>query len=132
MKKTSTGYDLPGVAGVCWPFGAQSINADRIVRIMRVAMIQVMVALTFSALAIAHPNHAQEVLNREVSLTLNEVTLEKALMNIESKAHVRFGYSRSKLDLGLIVSITTSNRKLGDVLDSLLSPHKIMYTNDQK
>ncbi|MCD9017542.1 SusC/RagA family TonB-linked outer membrane protein [Parachryseolinea silvisoli] len=95
---------------------------------MRIAMVQVTVALTFSVLAIAHPNHAQEVLNREVSLTLSEVTLEKALMKIESTAHVRFGYSRSKLNLGLTVSVTASNRRLGDLLDSLLSPHKIQYS----
>lgn len=127
MEKISTRYYVPAVVRACCAYSAQSKKADRIVRIMRVAMVQVMVALTFSALAIAHPNHAQEVLDREVSLTLKEVTLEKALTTIESQAHVRFGYSRSRLNLGLTVSITASHRRLGDLLDSLLSPIKIQY-----
>jgi TonB-linked SusC/RagA family outer membrane protein len=91
-------------------------------------MVQVMAALTFSALAIAHPNHAQEVLNRQVSLRLDEVTLEHALMKIESQARVRFGYSRSRLNLGRTVSITAFNQKLGNLLDSLLTPYHIQFS----
>lgn len=132
MKKNSTGYDLPAVVREGCSCKARSTKADLIVRIMRVAMIQVMVAFTFAGLAIAHPNNAQEVLNREVSLKLNEVTLEEALKEIESKVNVRFGYSRNKLNLELKVSVTASKKRLGDVLDSLLTPHMILFSVSEK
>src|ERR1043165_4436707 len=125
MEKKSTRYDIPAVVEGRKKRAFLSKNAGMIIKIMRVAMIQITVALAFAGLAIAHPNHAQEVLNREVSLKLNEVTLEKALTELETKAKVKFGYSRNKLNLDVKVSMDADRKKLGEVLDVLLGPNDI-------
>ncbi len=101
---------------------------DHIFKIMRITGVQLIVAVMFTGLAVAHDNHAQGVLNREVSLNLKEVTLEQALIEIGSSAQVKFGYSPNKLKLDEKVTIEASNKKLGELLEALLAPRSIKYT----
>lgn len=100
---------------------------NQIWKVMRLSMIQITLALTFSSLAVANDSRAQEVLNREVSLNLKEVTLRKALAELETATKVRFVYSRNHLKLDERVSVEAENKKLGEVLNELLVPRSIHY-----
>lgn len=100
---------------------------DHIFKIMRITGVQLIVGVMFTGMAIAHDNHAQEVLNRPVTLQLNQVSLEEALTKIEAEAKVKFGYSRNKLKLDEKVTVEVSDKKLGEVLEALLAPRLIKY-----
>lgn len=94
---------------------------------MKLSLVQITLGMIFSGLALAHDNYAQEVLNREVSLHLKEVTLKKALNELATATKVKFVYSSTKLKLNEKVSLDIENRKLGEILKELLSPRKILY-----
>lgn len=94
---------------------------------MKLSMMHLMIALTFCGMAMANNNYGQGVLQREISLKLKDVTLQKALKEIEKEAHVKFVYSRNNLDLGRKVTVDFSRLKLERVLHELLIPHGIAF-----
>ena len=94
---------------------------------MRLSMMQLMLAMTLCGMAMANNNYGQEVLQREISLTLKDVTIQKALKEIEKVAHVKFVYSRNNLNLSEKVSMNFSRRKLESVLHDLLSIRAIAF-----
>ncbi len=97
-------------------------------RFMKVSLLQITVGLIFSGLALAHDNHAQEILDREVSLTLHEVSLKTVLTELEAATKVRFVYSRNHLKLNDKVSIDAQKKKLSEVLDELFATRQIGYS----
>ncbi len=50
--------------------------------VMKITMVQIMVMMIFSGIAIAADNYGQDALEREVSLNLKCVTMKKALSEI--------------------------------------------------
>src|SRR5690606_8998930 len=100
-------------------------------KIMRRSMLQLTLALIFSGVVMAHPNRAQEILNREVTVALKEVTLKQALGELEAVTKVKFVFSSNRLKLSEIVTLEARKRPLGDVLNELLIPRRIEYTVPQ-
>ena len=98
-----------------------------LVTIMRLTLYQFTCAIFFSAMASAHHTPAQELLNRNVTITISDATLEKALNRIEHHANVRFAYSRELVRVPEPVSLTAKNEALSSVLDHLLTPLGIKY-----
>jgi TonB-linked SusC/RagA family outer membrane protein len=98
-----------------------------LVTIMRLTLYQFMCAVFFSAMTYAHHTPAQELLNRNLTLTMSDVTLEKVLSRVEHHAKVRFAYSRDVVRLAETVSVTAKNEALSSVLDRLLAPLGIQY-----
>jgi TonB-dependent starch-binding outer membrane protein SusC len=94
---------------------------------MKLSLVQLTIGVIFSGLAIAHDNHAQEVLSREVSLTLKEVTIKEVLHELELATKVKFVYSRNYLRLDDKVTVEAEKRKLGEILDELFAIRKIDY-----
>ena len=90
-------------------------------------MIQVTVAMVFCGVSIAFDNHAQEILERKVSLELKDVSLMHALSEIEKVAKVKFVYSPARINLGEKISLTVSNHRLGALLSELLTPRSIKF-----
>ncbi len=96
-------------------------------KVMKLSMIQITLALIFSSLAVANDSRAQGVLDRKVSLNLSEITLRKALSELEIATKVRFVYSRNHLKLDEKVSIEVDRKTLGEVLNELLAPREIQF-----
>ncbi len=69
----------------------------------------------------------QDVLEKEVTISLKDVTLRQALEEIESLAGVKFVYSSNYLRLDGRVTIDASPRKLGQLLADLLTPLGIKF-----
>jgi TonB-dependent SusC/RagA subfamily outer membrane receptor len=95
--------------------------------IMRVTFYQLMCIFFLSAMAYAHHTPAQELLNRGVTLSFQEVSLKEALNQIESKTKVRFAYNRSLISSARPITISFKNEKLSFVLERLLFPLGINY-----
>ncbi|HEV7347811.1 TonB-dependent receptor [Telluribacter sp.] len=94
---------------------------------MRVTFFQLLCIGFLSAMSYAHTSPAQELLNRDVTLKVSNVTLSEALDRIESSAQVRFAYSRDLIRLSQPVAVTAQREPLSSVLDKLLIPLKIDY-----
>lgn len=125
MQKKSIVNDLP-VAKMYRPVQPREWRS-RLHTIMKVTFIQITVAMIFSGVSIAFDNHAQEILDRRVSLELKNITLTEALWAIENKASVKFVYSPGQLNLLEKVSIDASHTKLGSLLTRLLAPRSISF-----
>ncbi|HVG15413.1 MAG TPA: hypothetical protein VM935_10650, partial [Chitinophagaceae bacterium] len=100
---------------------------------MRVTFVKLLLLFLTSSLAYAHDGHTQEILNRSVTLEINNVSLKTALKTIEKNARVRFSYSRNTINLDEEISISVKDELLYKVLDQMLSRFRIQYKviNDQ-
>lgn len=96
--------------------------------IMRLSIQQILLVALMSVVAYARESDAQDILTRNVTVRLSEVTLHKALSEIESKSKVRFAYSRSVINIQEKVSIVANNEPLSAVLNRLLRPVGIDYS----
>lgn len=76
--------------------------------------------------------HDQRILDREISIDVQNVPLAAALTEIEIAADVKFVYSGSQLDLDQPVTIAVRQKRLGLILNDLLGPIGIMYTVDRE
>ncbi|WP_460942781.1 TonB-dependent receptor [Spirosoma daeguense] len=95
-------------------------------KIMRYGLLQCLLAVLLVSMADAREISAQSILNKDITLRLNNVTLKEALDLIQDKVNTRFVYS-SRISLKEQVSIDEKNQKLSKVLDQLLSPRGITY-----
>ena len=126
MEKNSTCFRLAGKLRI-GRIPRQPDGGRLIWNLMKLSLAQITLGMIFSGMAVAHDNHAQAVLSREVSLNLKEVTLKKALNELETTTKVKFVYSRNHLKLSDKVSLVAEKRQLGEILEELLAPRNIQF-----
>jgi len=85
-----------------------------------------LMAITFS-MAIANGSNAQEILNRRISVNLDNVELKEAISQIENKAKVNFTYSPKKIAINQKVTLKVANETLKNVCEQLFFPININY-----
>ncbi len=95
--------------------------------IMKITFGQLLILLVLTGVSYARSGKAQAVLNRPVTLSPNNISLENALKKIEKDAQVIFIYSKNIIGTNDKISINTVSDKLADVLDKLLLPNGISY-----
>lgn len=95
--------------------------------ILQQLRICLVLVVLMSTTLIAQGAARQELLDVEITISLKDVTLKQALQEIESIAKVKFVYSRSYLNLDEKVTLEVAGKKLGDVLDELLTPREIKF-----
>ncbi|CAA9290704.1 MAG: Outer membrane TonB-dependent transporter, utilization system for glycans and polysaccharides (PUL), SusC family [uncultured Cytophagales bacterium] len=94
---------------------------------MKVFFLQTSIAALLSTLVSAHPGTAQEVLDRKITLQLEEQAVKTALSSIEKQADVRFMYSHQLIGADRKISIRVADEQLSRVLSKLLPPLRISY-----
>lgn len=107
----------------------QSVNWQKIMRISLIQFLSLFLIISFSY---ANNTNAQAILNTEVSVSLENVSLKDAIKNIQNQTQVQFVYS-SRIKLKDKVSFYAHKEKLSLVLSRLLGPSNITYRviNDQ-
>src|SRR5690606_37933537 len=88
---------------------------------------QTLLILWVTHLVAAAPMSGQSLLERKISLQLEQITLKTALNKLEKTAGVRFSYNSRALPLKTIVDVNAGDMPLSNVLDDLLTPLKITY-----
>ena len=96
-------------------------------RIMKISFIQLAWICICSSIAFAHDSYSQELLNKTISLNVENVEVKKVLGSIEKAADVKFVYSSKAIQANRKISIQASNQKLSAILDLILKPLKISY-----
>ncbi|WP_254560032.1 SusC/RagA family TonB-linked outer membrane protein [Dyadobacter diqingensis] len=94
--------------------------------VMKITCSQLLLLLLFAGMAVGYPTHAQDILNRTISMDGRDRELRDILNQIEKQAEVKFVYS-TKIKSNQRLTIRVSNRKLSAVLDELLLPLSISY-----
>lgn len=96
-------------------------------KLMRIVILQCVLAIVCSVMVFAHPAKAQQILNREVSVKLSNVSLKAVLQEIEKQTNVRFVYSNNAVATDKAVSINATKEALSELLPKLLFPNKIRF-----
>ena len=83
--------------------------------------------LIFSALFSIHANNSYSQ-KANVSLELENVTIERFIDEIENQTDFRFVYKTSDVDLDRIISVKVQKKLVKDVLDQIFSNTRTTYT----
>jgi len=95
--------------------------------IMKITVCQLVLALLFVSIAMAHEGRAQEVLSRRVTLTVVDQPARTILSRLEQLTDIRFMYSAEVIKADRLVSVSAQEQRLDNVLNQLLSPLNISY-----
>ena len=96
-------------------------------KLMRIVIIQCVMAIVCTVMVFAHPAKAQQILSREVSVKLSNVSLKAVLQEIEKQTNVRFVYSNNAVATEKTVSVNAAKEPLSELLPKLLFPNKIRF-----
>ncbi|MFV8354438.1 TonB-dependent receptor domain-containing protein [Flavobacterium sp. XS2P14] len=99
-----------------------------LIRIMKITLFQFVLALVFSSVTIANNIRGQKKLDTKVTITVTDLNLDTALTKLEKLAHVKFSYNSRMSQLNQKVSVIANNEALSSVLNRILKPLKINYT----
>jgi TonB-linked SusC/RagA family outer membrane protein len=96
-------------------------------QVMKITGLYLLFAMLLCSVTFANDNYGQTVLEKKVSLQLQDVTFKMALSRIEALSGVKFVYSKSRVSLNEKVSLNFTQQKLATVLDDLLLTRFIHY-----
>lgn len=96
---------------------------------MKITLVQIFIAVGFSGLVIASPEHTygQNVLDNTLSISAESVELGDMLERIEKLANVKFSFNPKAIPVKRQVSADFRDVRLGDLLESMLDPMGIGY-----
>ena len=94
---------------------------------MRITIPQLLLAGLFVLSTYGRDVHAQEALDKRISLTVSNVDVKTVLRRIQQLADVKFVYSSKMIDASRKVSFSASEERLGELLDGLLKPMHAGY-----
>ena len=97
-------------------------------RIMKITLFQFVLAFVFSSVTMANDVNGQKKLDTRVSIIVNDMSLDNALIKLEKLANVKFSYNSRMTQLNQKVSVNAKNEVLSNVLTRILKPLKINYT----
>ncbi len=96
-------------------------------QIMRISIYQLILSILCTSLVVANDSRAQELLNRRISLDLDDQKVSVALRQISRQASVRFMYSPQVIPAERKVTLHVQNETLSTVLETLFKPLGIGY-----
>jgi hypothetical protein len=88
-------------------------------------MRTILIVFIFLPLAATAQNR---LLNKEISISAKDLSIEKILKKITAGYGVNFSYGKDHLALEQLASITVKSLPLGQLLEQLLVPHEITFT----
>lgn len=94
---------------------------------MRLSLHQFLLYVIFCVASYAHETSGQAVLEKRVTLNVQEVKFKKVLQLLGEQANVKFVYSSNSIDSQRKVTLTALNQRLDIVLEDLLNPYAIEF-----
>ncbi|SDD74148.1 TonB-linked outer membrane protein, SusC/RagA family [Mucilaginibacter pineti] len=94
---------------------------------MKITLGQVFIAIVLTGMSYAKTGHAQAVLEKPVTISINNLSLSNALKKLEKNADIKFVYSKSIIQTSQDVSIESTKERLESVLSRLLAPNGIGF-----
>ena len=94
----------------------------KIVNIMRLSLVLCMLTIFCASATVSYSQV------NEISLHLEDATLEQALEAIKQQSEYSFWYRNDEINLGRKVSVNINNQNIANVLDRLLATQGLAYT----
>jgi TonB-linked outer membrane protein, SusC/RagA family len=94
---------------------------------IRIGCMPIFLAFVFTSYAYSNSADAQSILDRLVSISVEKGPLKEVFTDLKNQTGARFVYSSKTIEASRRVTIRVRNKKLGEVLDELLSPLGITY-----
>ena len=98
-----------------------------ICKCMRIGLLPVILIAGFAGISYANPAGGQEILDRKITLSADQVEVKSILALISRKADVKFVYSAQKIPARQLASCMAEDEKLGTILNRLLNPFNVLY-----
>ncbi|RYC70118.1 TonB-dependent receptor [Spirosoma sordidisoli] len=95
--------------------------------IMRISILQIVLALSVVSTSIAFDVHAQEALTRKVSMQVQQKQVKYVLQQLGQQAGIRFVFSSRLIQSDRKVSLQVTDQPVASVLDKLLKPLGLSY-----
>ncbi|WP_439585312.1 TonB-dependent receptor [Dyadobacter bucti] len=96
-------------------------------KIMRMSIYQLILSILCTSLVAANDGRAQELLNRRITLDLDDREISVALRQIGRQASVRFMYSPQVIPAERKITLHVHNEPLQVVLETIFKPLNIGY-----
>ena len=104
------------------------LNQPRLLKIVKITLTQSFLALMLVLQSFAtNEGKAQDLLEKTISIDLQNVTMQNALLEIGKVANAEFFYSSKAIQTDRKVNLQAQNLKVSAVLNNLLSPINISY-----
>ncbi|WP_164849867.1 TonB-dependent receptor [Mucilaginibacter limnophilus] len=94
---------------------------------MKITLSQLVIAILLTGLSYANSGKAQAMLQKQVTLAVNNSSLSSVLKQLEQQADVKFVYSNTLVKTDKTVSIEIVQQPLNEVLNKLLAGSGIAY-----
>ncbi|QHV97836.1 TonB-dependent receptor [Spirosoma endbachense] len=96
-------------------------------KFLQIVFLQLVLSVVFWGISSANGGYAQELLNKRISLKVENRSIKQVLNEIEKSAEIRFIYSSSLIRSERKITLTLDNSTLGEVLENILKPLQLEY-----
>ncbi|WP_367751800.1 TonB-dependent receptor [Flavobacterium sp. WC2430] len=104
------------------------LNQRLFIRIMKITLLQLVLAFVFSSVTFANTIRGQKKLDTKISISVTDLNLDVVLTKIEKLSNVKFSYNSRMSQLNQKVNVYAENEALSSVLNRILKPLKINYS----
>lgn len=94
---------------------------------MKITFIQIVLAVTFCCSLFANTTAAQTVLDKQVTITVDNMGIGKVIGKLQKQTGVQFLYSSNTLETWRKISCSVKNEKLAQFIEKILKPLGIGY-----
>jgi TonB-linked SusC/RagA family outer membrane protein len=96
-------------------------------KIMKITFSQILIAVLLSSIAYSSPLKAQNILEKTVSVSFKQTSVQEVLNYLQKNNDIKFIYSKNSVNLSQKVTINFEKQDLKSVLDELLKSNGIDY-----
>ncbi len=95
--------------------------------IMRITVVQLTIAFIFTCSLYAKETSAQEILDKKISLSVENMEIKKVISTIQNLTGVKFLYSPNTIQAERKISFNVTDQTLGIFINTILKPLSIDY-----
>lgn len=96
--------------------------------VMKINAIILLTICSLSSIALAGNSYGQSVLDKKVSIKLNQASLTDAIDQIAATSGVKFMYTGNVIDNNVKITLKAKNEKLEEILKKVLLTNQLTYT----
>jgi TonB-linked SusC/RagA family outer membrane protein len=98
-----------------------------LLKIMRILLVQAFIVSAFAGITLAHDTYAQEILDKRLTLEVDNKPIARVLSHLEQSIGIKFVYSPEVIKATRKVSLHYQDERFANILQNLLSPFHITY-----
>lgn len=103
------------------------LQRSTLYQIMKITFCQILLAMILSGICYSSPVNAQGVLDKQISISIKNKSIDKVLTYLKETYNIDFIYSKNGVDLSPIVTVEAKDRVLKEILDDFLKNSSIDY-----